>query len=442
MPVLFLYSDEKNTVNTALSESVPKIEKAVEKIRQRTFEKSCKKGVKNTKQIHNFLSKRFEEEFNADIAAFYTALYREFCLISKDTDLRKVLINLFTGQVAGFYDPREKTFYLSDKATFMTDAIIAHELTHALQDCHLPLEKTLYLQDLAFNPFSTVRNDDIYLARISFLEGEAQIVTSKFIAKKGLMFKPDYLKMSDYGTLISSQIQMSLAPPVIANQLMFPYTKGHHFMQILYRIEGWKSVNEAYSRLPRSSEQIIHPEKYVNKEDPVFIVIPGLAKLKKDGWKQAGRTCLGEFMINEIVRTMTSGFPKGVRASCGWGGDTIYLFTKDRTNFILWYTVWDSEKDANEFFIYFQDGLRRKYLKKGIKTEKTGMSFLLKGSRCRYLEKKGKDVFYISGLQEQNTKRAAKLLEKVKYLTWEQRFAKKNKKEEPNKTEKEGEGNE
>ena len=404
-----------------LLRSIEDIQVIVADIRQRPFTHSFEKGIRTKEQIGQYLKKTFETEF-APMERLYSLVYAEFALIPSDMDLRKVMVSLLTSQIGGYYAPEEKAFYVSRNFTAFSNVIVAHELTHALQDCYVPLERLLYLEDLGFTRHTSVRNDDIYLARLALIEGEAQYVTSLYMARQGSFFNRDALTASACGNLVASQLQLSATPQAIVDQLMFPYTKGLKFVLTVFQVDGWQSIDRAYERLPCSTEQIIHPEKYVLNETPVFVEARALDQLEQSGWQRKMVNCMGEFMCDEVVKTMTGCFVKGIRASCGWGGDMFTVFCKGQEVLIVWYTVWDTEPDAQEFFAYFGEGLQTRASSTSEVDTSRSDHVHIRDTRTKLLAKRGKDVYYVSAYQPANIGVATSRLVEVQYLSWNDRF--------------------
>ncbi|MFH1707109.1 MAG: hypothetical protein ABIF71_04240 [Planctomycetota bacterium] len=342
-----------------LNAAVTKYRPLVERVRNRPFKRPVAQEVLATERIRAYLLDNFDHEYTPPMLAFNNAFFAEFNLVPPGMDLKTLLVDLLTAQIGGFYDPATRSFYMAEPfaGSPLSGMIIAHELTHALQDGYLPLEETLKLRDLGYGDDSARLNDDTALARIALIEGEAQEVTGRILAAAGLAFTPDYLRRNDLGQLISSQIQLSCTPAVIANQLIFPYTRGQGFIKVINRRPGWVDVNAAYADLPCSTEQIIHPEKYLAGETPVVVTLPGLAALGDAGWTMVATNTLGEFMADEVVRTLTGCFAKGVRAAAGWAGDTMCIMTRGPATLVVWYTVWDTPRDAVEFHGFFNEGL-------------------------------------------------------------------------------------
>jgi len=401
---------------------VNRVRREVESIRERRFPRGEKLHTRilGPKEIAAYVRKELNEELPPPLLEFRAAVYREFDLIPPAADLKEILLGVLGAQVAGFYDPRRKTFFIAEKLSGLREMIAAHELTHALQDRYVNLDAVLHLEDLGFARGGAVLNDDISLARLSFFEGEAQLVMTRYMERSGPV---PSLSLRDWTAAFLSEVQLAAVPPVVAHELMFPYTEGLAFVSALHAKGGWKLVNEAYRRLPRSTEQVMHPEKYFAREDPVFVSLEGIAALRASGWRLAGETSLGEFMTGEIVRFLAGDFVKGMRAAGGWGGDTLCLLRKGKACILAWYTTWDTPKEADEFNRFFREGYER--ARSGNILRKTSSEIILRqGKTYRLIRRMNeKDVLYVSTTEPKAALRPEAWIGRARKLSWEDRFS-------------------
>jgi len=136
------------------------------------------------------------------------------------------------------------------------------------------------------------------------------------------------------------------APPVFRETMLFGYLKGMVFVLHLTNEGEWASVDRAFKNPPVSTEQILHPEKYLNDVDaPVAIDLPELSDVVGDDWNELGRNVLGELQISILLRKHW-----GPRAAAGWDGDRYAVFRgPDGQLGLVWFTTWDTAEDANEF---------------------------------------------------------------------------------------------
>jgi hypothetical protein len=139
------------------------------------------------------------------------------------------------------------------------------------------------------------------------------------------------------------------APAFLSGTLMFPYTDGYEFVQFLHDEGGWELVNEAYGNLPVSSEQILHPELYLEGEDPIDVQVPDLSSSFGDDWSEIDQDSMGEFVISLMFDDGELSDEQAELAAAGWGGDAYSVIANEDKLAILWNTVWDSEDDAEEF---------------------------------------------------------------------------------------------
>ena len=190
-------------------------------------------------------------------------------------DLRDASASVFGEQVAGYYDPRSRRLRVvsgaSTSGRVLNELVLAHELTHALEDQRLGLDQ---------ERLST--NDDRALAYLSLVEGSATDVMYDYGAR---YFSGEEL----LGGVLGSAFQGTGGlPPFVTAQLVFPYQRGLEFVQRLVQVGGGKPalVDAAHrSHPPVSSEQILHPDKYLRFEAPERVELDAGTVLG-GGWRR------------------------------------------------------------------------------------------------------------------------------------------------------------
>jgi hypothetical protein len=131
--------------------------------------------------------------------------------------------------------------------------------------------------------------------------------------------------------------------------LTFPYIGGQAFAQSLYErgAGSWRLLNVALrSRPPLSTEQVLHPEKWLSVEQPVKVSLPGVGEALGAGWEKATEGVFGEWQTAQLIAT---GGPLRREASEGWGGDRYELWRRGAENAVVIRWVWDTREDAQEF---------------------------------------------------------------------------------------------
>ncbi len=279
-------------------------------------------------------------------------LLKRLGLLPDDTDLLQLLVDLYGGQVAAFYRPDTKRFYIIDRDQPFgpTDKIIvAHEYTHALQDQHFDLEGTR-VKDLT--------QGDAALGQLGAIEGDATLTMQLWMQANLSPLEWAQVLGESFAQL--NDPTLASMPAVLRRQLEFPYAEGFSFVNEMYRLGGFEAVNTTITEPPASTEQVLHPDKYMANEAPVHVAPPGAFTTLPGWWDRAYEQTMGELVMqvwaagDEIPTETIPGLPidwPHADAVAGWGGDRLVMFenTRDGSWAIVWRTAWDSAADAREF---------------------------------------------------------------------------------------------
>ncbi len=299
------------------------------------------------------LMKEFRKESSPEELQADEDLLTALGLFPQNKDLEKLLIDVYTEQLAGAYDTETKAITIvAGKGTgsAMDELTTAHEVTHALQDQNFGLDE---------EPLESDSYDgDNSLGTLSLVEGDATLT----IVLYGQRYSNVAQLLREQGEMEDSSEQLDRAPLYIRESLLFPYTEGLEFAQALYTSGGEDAIDTALENPPLSSEQILHPEKYLQKrENPREVKVPDIATSLGEGWQKTNEDCLGEFDINVWFEEF---FPKAGRSEVGrgWGGNTIqYYDGPEEARVVVIDTVWDSADDAREFFDGYADLIERRF---------------------------------------------------------------------------------
>jgi len=280
------------------------------------------------------------------------AFYQAMGLIEPGVDLLATTLEAQAAGIMGYYTPDEKTMYIIAESVNMfaeEEMIFAHEYTHALQDYHFDLS----------NFFDADVSADAQLAARSLPEGDARLVQDLFTWEN---ITQDQLDYTVYRYLFQEQLQQEGVSPALGIFTYFPYSAGEFFAVYLF-IEGnysWDKVNAAYRQPPVSTEQVMHPEKYLADERPVPIKLPDLGPELGQAWQELDRDVLGEagFLVWLIDQTSDQ---TAIDGAAGWGGDTYALWTdEDGRLLLVEQSQWDSQAEAVEFGEAFTIYLNRR----------------------------------------------------------------------------------
>lgn len=283
-------------------------------------------------------------------------------VLPEGTDLASLAASFTAVSAGATYSPLDKQILLVDRHS--GSSLLTHEFVHALQDQHFDLLKLFVVRPFNFDRteavFALIEGDAMNVQRRAE-EGDAyarrslEEITRQENARFG-----DYRK--DYGRLF---------PPLLTETFIFRYRDGARFVETIRRRSGQSGVDELYRRLPESSEQILHPEKYFQNEQPREVRLDE-GSLVQGGWRNVASTPMGEIGIRGML---LAGVPEqeAMRAAAGWGGDRATLFEKNNSALFIWKSAWDKRTDAEEFFKSY-NALQRKRQETQIVSESTNGS--------------------------------------------------------------------
>ena len=294
----------------------------------------------------------FEEGYSSADAEIDAEVYVILDLIDEGENLYEMLLDVYSEQVVGYYEEEAKRLYVvTEEASLgpMEKLTLAHEYTHALQDQHF---------DLGSLPLDSEDNSDAALAALALVEGDATLVLGMYLWQVLTSAERDaYLEEAEE----TDTSVLEAAPPVIQEGLLFPYQAGLEFVMEIYEYGGQQAVDQAFDDPPRSTEQILHPDKYyLYPDDPQEVSMPDLESVLGAQWVQLDTDVMGELSMRIYLDTFVDGAKAGA-AAMGWDGDR-YVYLKDgegRKVFAL-QTVWDGTGDATGFFNTYIDFMEEK----------------------------------------------------------------------------------
>ncbi len=299
--------------------------------------------------IHDFLGDYTQEDALQDVR-----LLSLLGLIEPGIDLWQLYADLFTEQVAGFYDTETDEMIVICGSGFggVERLTYAHEYTHALQDQAYDIR-----DGLQYNNDACEADSERCFAIQALIEGDATLLQEQWLRTfAGDEDRSDLLEFfADFDMPVFDS-----APAYIQSELTFPYFWGLNFIRTLYLDGGWAAVDTAYQNPPLSSEQILHPERYP-KDPPVDLVSPNVSDALSSGWEKTVHDVLGEWATRMVLDEYLP-IDEASLAAEGWGGDLLLFFyqEEDDVDALVLITQWDTMRDAHEFSAAFLDyGLAR-----------------------------------------------------------------------------------
>jgi hypothetical protein len=249
-----------------------------------------KRQITSRAAVESYLKEKFEEDESAKRMQRGEIVLKKFGLLDRDFVLKPFLLALLKEQIEAYYDSKTKTVYMLDWVGIEEQKpVLAHELTHALQDQHSDLEKwdNQTPEDVSLNyPDDTehLAKDEIDTAREAVVEGQATAVMMDYILKpmgKSLVKDPEVMDFVKQQMSASEDSPvMARAPLLLSESMLFPYREGLSFEQDVWMDQGRTAAFAgAMDRPPTSSWEIINPREYEKKHVPAVPLLPNIHPL-------------------------------------------------------------------------------------------------------------------------------------------------------------------
>jgi hypothetical protein len=386
----------------------------VAQIRGLPFKQPVGVELQSGAQFAEYVSRRLDEVVPEPIRRHYGLIVRTLGLYRGPPidDFSSMMTTVMSSQVGAYYDPEKKRFYvvMGGLPELMQGVLYSHELYHALQDQHFGLTRYLETGPQRGDPsFSS----DALLARQAVVEGEATYMMNLWMMQKMMQKAPprevvakavamqvnmsmdqirEALKQPQVAEFVGTDLQGAMQsaesiPPFILDALLGAYLKGVGFVFAVHE-QGWPAVEKLYTdNPPRSTEHILHPEKWLAREAPVAFEWPDFGKVPAlREWELLESDVLGEFQWRTVFKEHDLA-AEAESVAAGWGGDRYAVFKRRDSDatLLLLRTSWDSEADAKEFVDAYRRVLTLKYADKAVPTR---------------VVQKGVDVFVVEGAPE------------------------------------------
>ena len=315
-----------------------------------------KKTLRSREEIRAYVISEMNEDKEPAERYASARSAEAFGLLPKGFDIDSFMVDLLTEQIAGLYDPKAHEFYIADWIPLADQKMVmAHELTHALEDQHFQIETWVK----AARP-----NDDGELAREAVLEGSAMAAMIDYLLNesgRSLADLPDI----DPGMLVGdmgSTPGLKKAPPFLKDALVFPYFAGLTFSADLLKGNGWKGLPAVFSKPPISTQQIMHPALYHSGKTPSTENLPDVGKLLGPDWAKLDENVMGEFGWKEVLKQFL-GEERAKPLAAGWNGDRYVVYEHKRTKRLVLVSLLrlSNTAEAVRFFGQYSEALEKKY---------------------------------------------------------------------------------
>jgi len=339
-----------------------------------------KKAIVSREQVEKYIGDKFKDDVDRIRFERSELVLKKFGLLPRKFDLHNFLIKLLSEQVAGYYDEKSKTMNLLDWIDpDMQRPVMAHELTHALQDQSFDLGKMTKhdeeiekrgLEDLD----AMIQNDEESTCRSAVLEGQAMIVLLDYILApngRNAETSPQVVDMmaSSMAKSEGSPVFDS-APLLLQEELTFPYKQGMIFIKELLVAGGKKlAYTGVLSRMPQTTREVLEPKEYLagHREPP--LLLPDFGFLKKD-FEPFDAGAVGELDVNILLKMYTEETVAN-RLSREWRGGSYYAAGRKKAKpedanstahiGLFYVSKWATDAAAQEFAKVYGSALAKRY---------------------------------------------------------------------------------
>jgi hypothetical protein len=341
-----------------------------------------KRQITSRADVESYLNKKFEEDEGAKRLQRGEIVLKKFGLLDRDFALKPFLLALLKEQIEAYYDSKTKTVYMLDWVGIEEQKpVLAHELTHALQDQHTDLDKwdDQTPDEVSLNsPDDTdhLAKDEMDTAREAVVEGQATAVMMDYILKpmgKSLVKNPEILDFVKQQMAESENSPvLARAPLLLSESLLFPYREGLSFEQDVWMDKGQAAAfTGTLDRPPTSTWEIINPLEYEKKQAPAVPLMPDIHPLVDKLYKPYDIGQVGQLDLHILAelfggdaaaRNLTPAWDGGIY----WAGQQRSAKTAaeqaDTKSLALFYlAAWKNAASAQAFARLYADELGRKY---------------------------------------------------------------------------------
>jgi hypothetical protein len=341
-------------------------------------------------EVENFMLQRMKEDPDAQRLERGETSLKKLGLIPKDMDLRSYLIALLKEQVAGFYDAKTKVMYLLDWVEPEAQKpVLAHELTHALQDQNYDLEKWGQVSDKKLNNYDEMVRDEQRAARQAVVEGQATVVLVDYLLQpygKSVATAPEVVEVLKKQMVSGGSTPLfSKAPMFLKQALLFPYDAGFDFERALLLAGGKvQAYSAALSNPPQDTSQILQPRTYIDQKQYPLPKLPDFNGVLGKSFERFDDGGFGEFDLQILVNqwappaedstpqsevaaaaAASSGNTRNARLIHAWRGGYYVSFKKDSAEkapiAMVFLMHLATSGDTKAFESIYRSGLKMRY---------------------------------------------------------------------------------
>src|SRR5271166_6294162 len=341
------------------------------------IKRQVKRNLITRESIEKYVDKRMRDDKDTQRLEQSRLVLEKFGLLPPGYDLHGEFLRLLGEQVAAYYDPKTKSVNLLDWVPPDTQKpVLAHELTHALQDQKIGLEKWERAGAKDDSPLPDPQEyvvEEAQAARQCVAEGQAMVVLLDYTLApmgKDVVSAPEIFDAMGAGMADNKDSPVFAAAPMFLREsLMMPYTWGTDFVRAVLTSKGKDAAyNGMLEKPPVDTRQVMQPETYLSNQVVPPLMIPDLDKLVAPAYARFDFGGMGEFDVYLLAKQYGGDdAPKNYYPH--WRGG--YYFAarakgspKDQPVIsMLYFSRWDSPESARAFAKLYADYLPKRYTK-------------------------------------------------------------------------------
>jgi hypothetical protein len=327
---------------TALPPALQRVADEVQVLRALRFRDPVNPEPVSHERLVKLVNSAIDHSFPRDMEARRGQAWATIGAIPAGTDLGQAYRDFAGTQIIGFYDTvsHRLVFIGTDDPSPLSRTVLAHELTHALDDQAFGLGRLDQLENAC--------RDERLQAFLSLTEGDAVETQLRYMRELSPSEQQDLSREAG-----SFSPPPATVPPFLRTLLALPYSSGRLFVESLISGGGQAAVNAAFRDPPVSTEQILHPSKYPG-DRPQDIAVPQIREKLGGPWADLDVMDIGESWLSTLL-ALRLPTDEAATAAAGWDGGQYRAWSRGDQTAVLLQTVWDRESDAVEF----ADAMRR-----------------------------------------------------------------------------------
>ncbi|MGH2641479.1 MAG: hypothetical protein ACRDGO_07250, partial [Actinomycetota bacterium] len=302
----------------------------VEEVRGLTFDRPVNvepiTEAEIDRRLRNYLDAYYPEPYYAR----RSRAWQTIGALPGDVGYLEALEEYQQGQVLGFYNSQnEELVYTGDaNLSRIEQFVLAHELTHAIDDQHFDLDR---LDGLVARC-----QEERFQAALGIVEGSANHFATQVLVR---------YPIDEIGSIPGDGT--GGVPPFIVEMQAYPYTTGQRFADALSDANGPSAIDDALDTFPTTTEQVMHPTKFPH-EPGESVDVADYAPTFGSGWRDLDAMVVGELWLKALLHLRLED-QVAASAAAGWGGGTYRAWTDGDDVAVIMSTVWDTPEDAQEF---------------------------------------------------------------------------------------------